>query len=175
MVSDFSPSAPEAPLLLSSVSFITFDNLKSKIQNLKCYYLYLTATMTSDNFTQVLQKSFRITLGATAALVENLQDPHKRTEKFSELSTELQQLTTEWAAKGEITEQEARNFVQQLWNRLGNKPPSPTTDTATPSTTTPVENVAPPDVQLELQELTAQLAAIRAELEKLQNPDSDTP
>lgn len=132
--------------------------------------------MTSDNFTQLLQKSFRITLGATAALVENLQDPHKRTEKFSELSAELQQLTTEWAAKGEITEQEARNFVQQLWDRLGNRPSSPNTDSSTtPSTTTPVENVAPPDVQLELQELTAQLAAIRAELEKLQNPDSDTP
>jgi polyhydroxyalkanoate synthesis regulator phasin len=132
--------------------------------------------MTSDNFTQLLQKSFRITLGATAALVETLQDPYKRTENFSQLRTELEQLTTEWAAKGEITEQEARNFVQQLWDQLGNKQSSPTADSSVePSVRTPVENVAPPDVQLELQELTAQIAAMRAELEKLQNPDSDTP
>jgi len=151
-----------------------FDNPKSKIQNLKCYYPPATATMTSDNFTQLLQKGFRISLGATASLVENLQNPQKRTESFSQFRSELDQLATEWATKGETAEQEARNFVQQMWNQLGNRQTSTTSEpSAAPRVTTPSENVAPPDVQLELQELTAQLAAIRAELEKLQNPDSN--
>ncbi len=67
--------------------------------------------MNSDNLTQLLQQRFRITLGATASLVETLQDPQKRNQNLSDLRSELNHLTQEWAEKGEVTEQEARNFV----------------------------------------------------------------
>ena len=128
--------------------------------------------MNSDDFTQLLQKGVRITLGASASLVENLQNPQKRTQNLSKLRTELDHLATEWAAKGEMTEKEARSFVQQLFNQLGNRQStSPTADSRDPSVTTPTDDVAPPEVRLEIQELTAQLAAIRAELEKLQKSE----
>jgi polyhydroxyalkanoate synthesis regulator phasin len=127
--------------------------------------------MNSDDFTQLLQKGVRITLGASASLVENLQNSQKRTQNLSQLRTELDQLATEWAAKGEMTEQEARSFVQQLFNQLGNRQPtSPTADSPNTTVTTPTDDVAP-EVRLEIQELTAQLAAIRAELEKLQESE----
>jgi polyhydroxyalkanoate synthesis regulator phasin len=71
-----------------------------------------------------------------------------------------------------MTEQEARSFVQQLFNQLGNRQStSPTADSPNTSVTTPTDDVAPPEVRLEIQELTAQLAAIRAELEKLQKSE----
>jgi polyhydroxyalkanoate synthesis regulator phasin len=128
--------------------------------------------MNSEDFTQLLQKGVRITLGASASLVENLQNSQKRTQNLSQLRTELDQLATEWAAKGEMTEQEARSFVQQLFNQLGNRQStSPTADSPNTSVTTPTDDVAPPEVRLEIQELTAQLAAIRAELEKLQKSE----
>ena len=123
--------------------------------------------MNTDNLTQLLQQSFRLTLGATASLVETLQDPQKRTDNLDRMQSELSHLATEWAAKGEMTEQEARNFVNNFLNQLRNQTPSPTPG-ASPSITTPPK-AAPPDVQLELQELTAQLAAIRTELETLQS------
>jgi polyhydroxyalkanoate synthesis regulator phasin len=127
--------------------------------------------MNSEDFTQLLQKGVRITLGASASLVENLQNSQKRTQNLSQLRTELDQLATEWAAKGEMTEQEARSFVQQLFNQLGNRQPtSPTADSPNTTVTTPTDDVAP-EVRLEIQELTAQLAAIRAELEKLQKSE----
>lgn len=123
--------------------------------------------MNTDNLTQLLQQSFRLTLGATASLVEALQDPQKRTDNFDRMRSELSHLATEWAEKGEMTEQEARNFVNNLLNQLPNQSPG-STPGAYPSTVTTTK-AAPPDVQLELQELTAQLSAIRTELENLQS------
>lgn len=129
--------------------------------------------MNSDNLTQLLQQGFRVTLGATASLVETLQDPQKRSNNLDSIQSELSHLASEWAAKGEMTEQEARNFVNNLLNQLRNQAPSPTPGASSSTVTTTPPQAAPPDVELELQELTAQLAAIRTELEKLQNPDSN--
>lgn len=126
--------------------------------------------MNSDNITQLLQQGFRITLGATASLVENFQDSQKRTENLSQLKSEIDHLATDWAAKGEMTEQEARHLVEMLLQQLSNRQSSQTSaPSATVSTTQPK---TAPEVQLDLQELTAQLAAIRAELENLRNQDS---
>jgi len=127
--------------------------------------------MNSDNLTQLLQQGFHITLGVTASLVETLQDPQKRTENLSQLRSELDQLGTELAAKGEMTEQEARDFISTLLNQVGKQQSSPTEGSSSNVNPTSTQ-VAPPDVQLEVQELTAQIAAIRTELEKLNNPDS---
>lgn len=125
--------------------------------------------MNANNLTHLLQRGFHVTLGATASLVETLQDPQKRTENLSQINSELSNLANELEAKGEMTEQEARNFVGNFLNQLRNQRPT----TSAPSTVTTSTQVAPPDVQLDLQELTAQIAAIRTELENLRNSDNN--
>lgn len=129
--------------------------------------------MNSNNLLQLLQTGFRVSLGATTSLVETLQDPQKREENLSQLTTELSQRVTEWAQKGEITEQEARRFIEELFRQqrsAGSPPPTGTSsETVTTSPTTP----ASPSVQLELEELTAQISAIRTELEKLRDSESN--
>lgn len=121
--------------------------------------------MDSNNLVQLLQKSFHVTLGATAALVEVLQDPQKREQNLSKLKLELDELAQEWSERGEMTEVEARNFVSSLLESGNQGDIQPDSGSLSSSTTT----VADPIVQLKLQELTAQLAAIRAELERLRN------
>lgn len=127
--------------------------------------------MNSDNLLDSLQKGFRVTLGATTSLIESVQDSQKREHNLSLLRSDLNSLVQEFAEKGEITELEARNFVDSVLSQRNSQ--ATTQATGTPGdtilTTTPL---APPDVQLELQELTAQIAAIRIELEKLRNSDS---
>jgi polyhydroxyalkanoate synthesis regulator phasin len=122
--------------------------------------------MDTDTLVQLLQKGFRVTLGATASLIEILQDPLRRDENLAKLRTELGELSEEWATRGEMTEQEARNFVETILSQQMH-PENPRQ-----STTTATSPTAAPDVQLDLQELTAQIAAIRAELEKLREQDS---
>lgn len=121
--------------------------------------------MDSNNLVQLLQKSFHVTLGATAALVEVLQDPQKREQNLSKLRLELDELAQEWSQRGEVTEVEARNFVSSLLESGSQDDTQPDSGSLSSSTTT----VADPIVQLKLQELTAQLAAIRTELERLRN------
>ncbi|MBF2025224.1 MAG: hypothetical protein IGS48_00450 [Oscillatoriales cyanobacterium C42_A2020_001] len=124
--------------------------------------------MNSDSLVQLLQSSVRVTLGATASLIEVLQDPAKREENLTKLRQEWSKLSEEWETKGESTEQEARNFVNNfLHQRTASSSSSSTGSTAT-ATAPPTTS---PDVQVELQELTAQIAAIRAELEKMRNPE----
>lgn len=126
--------------------------------------------MNSDNLILLLQQGFRISLGATASLVETLQDPQKRSETLSKLGSDFSQLTQEWAEKGEITEQEARTYVDSILRQQANQttsatPPTDATSAATPNPT------AATDVQLEMQELIAQISAMRAELENLRSQD----
>jgi polyhydroxyalkanoate synthesis regulator phasin len=119
--------------------------------------------MNPDTVAQTIQKGFRITLGATTTLVESLQDSQRRTETLNKLQANPTQLVEELEAKGAVTEREARSFVDTLLSQqTGGNASQPTTSAPTTSTT-----VAAPEIQLELKELTAQIAAIRAELEKL--------
>ena len=128
--------------------------------------------MDSNNLTQLLQKGLRVTLGATASLIEVLQDPQKREQNLARLRSDLGQLAEEWDTKGAMTEQEARNFVDTILEQR-NRQQAQSSYNPTASVSTPAANpTAPPDVQLELQELTAQIAAIRTELEKIRNPNS---
>jgi polyhydroxyalkanoate synthesis regulator phasin len=128
--------------------------------------------MNPDTILQIVQKGFRVTLGATAFLIETLQDPQRRDENLYRLRVDLDQLTEEWAVKGEMTEQEARNFVDTILSQRAaqaNSSDAPGTSSGSSTAT-----VAPPDVQLDLQELTAQIAAMRAELERLREQDSQS-
>jgi polyhydroxyalkanoate synthesis regulator phasin len=129
--------------------------------------------MNSNNLLQLLQTGFRVSLGATTSLVETLQDPQKRAENLTQLTTELSQRVTEWAQKGEITEQEARRFVEELFRQQRSTANSPSTGTSSDTVTTSPTTPASPNVQLELEELTAQISAIRTELEKLRDSESN--
>lgn len=122
--------------------------------------------MNSDSLIQLLQTSVRVTLGATTSLIEVLQDPTRRDENLTKLREEWARLADEWEEKGASTEQEARSFVNKFFNQRNNGG----TDGGT-GTVTMERPVTSPDVQVELQELTTQIAAIRAELEKLRNPE----
>lgn len=130
--------------------------------------------MNSNNLLQLLQTGLRVSLGATTSLVETLQDPQKREENFSQLRSELSQRVTEWEEKGLITEQEARSFIEMMLRQQSNAGGSSTTGTSSNTVTTPSTPAASPNVQLEIEELTAQIAAIRTELEKLRNPSSNS-
>lgn len=128
--------------------------------------------MDSNNLTQLLHKGFRVTLGATASLIEVLQDPEKREQNLARLRSDLSQLAEEWDTKGSMTEQEARNFVDTLLEQRHRQQTQSSYDPTTQASTAITTPTATPDVQLELQELTAQIAAIRTELEKLRNQNS---
>ncbi|MFB2836472.1 hypothetical protein [Floridanema evergladense] len=133
--------------------------------------------MNSDSVIQLLQNGFRLSVGATAALIESLQDSQKREEFLAKLMhSELSELVAELTDKGEITEQEAREFVDSLWQQRNqqNQPSQPDSQTSsdvpgTSATTTTDNPVVSPNVQQELQELTDQVAALRKELEKLRS------
>jgi polyhydroxyalkanoate synthesis regulator phasin len=121
--------------------------------------------MNPDTLVQLAQKSLRVTIGATATLIETLQDPQQREANLSRLKTDLGQMTDEWEVKGESTEREARSFVDSLLNQASSRV-STTVSTESRTVSTTAAPIAP-DVQQDLQELTTQIAALRAELEKL--------
>lgn len=127
--------------------------------------------MNPDNLTEALQKGFRVTLGATTALVESLQDPLKRDENLSKMQTDFAQLTEEWAEKGAVTELEARRMVDELWQQQNSSPPSAASST---TETTGTQQAGDSQLYQDVQELTAQIAALRAELEQLQKSDPRT-
>jgi polyhydroxyalkanoate synthesis regulator phasin len=129
--------------------------------------------MNPDSFVQLLQKGFRITLGATSSLLETLQDPQKRDANLSELKTKWSQQAEDWAAKGAVTEEEARNFVDRLWQQrsYGTRPTSTNPPSNPVTVTTPNPD---PQARSEIQDLTAQIATLRSELENLRNSDSNS-
>jgi polyhydroxyalkanoate synthesis regulator phasin len=126
--------------------------------------------MDTTDLTQQLQRGLRVALGATAAIVESFQDPRKRDENLAKLRLEWHELSEEWARKGEQTEQEARGFVDTVFGQ------QPTTSGTSSSASSPSAAVTTtsPDIQVDIQELTAQIAAMRAELEQLKNKDSSS-
>jgi polyhydroxyalkanoate synthesis regulator phasin len=124
--------------------------------------------MNPDTILASVQKGFRTTLGAASFVVDLVQYPDQRDTNLNRLQTDLEQLTEEWAVKGEQTEQEARSFVEHLVN-------SSTGATAGTSSTTSARNPgpsAPPDIQTDLEDLTNQIAAIRKDLETLREQEN---
>ena len=121
--------------------------------------------MNNNSLLQFIQQSFRVTIGATASLVETIQDPQKRTEALSQLQIELEQKTKEWAQKGEVTEQEARRIIDNLINQRtrGKQPDVTNSNSQSSSNTTSPKN----SVRSDLEELTEQIIALRKDLEIL--------
>jgi polyhydroxyalkanoate synthesis regulator phasin len=127
--------------------------------------------MNVDNLTQILQTGFRVTLGATSSLVEMLQDAQKRNENLEKVQSELSQLAEEWAAKGEITEHEARRFIESLMNQQSSGFTRPTEPTSPSSVqvTTPQPTTPDSSSVAEIQDLTKDIADLRSDLENLKD------
>jgi polyhydroxyalkanoate synthesis regulator phasin len=125
--------------------------------------------MDSNNIFQTVQKGFRVTVGATASVVETLQNPQKRATAFSELQTEFSQKTEEWSKKGEETEEEARRMLDVLLKRQkGQNVDSSQSENYNNSTSN--TNVSD-NIQSEIQDLTEQIANLRNELEELRKSE----
>ncbi|MGB3240757.1 MAG: hypothetical protein WBB29_20895 [Geitlerinemataceae cyanobacterium] len=127
--------------------------------------------MTSDNLVQNLQTGFRITVGATASLLESLQDDRKREENLDLLKLEWTEIAATWAQKGQQTEQEARNFVDTAIGQGRSATSRPPTDSASSSVAETLAAEVDIAVQTELQELTEQIATLRKELELLREQE----
>lgn len=122
---------------------------------------------TSTNIFEFVQQGFRVTVGAAATLVETLQDPRKRDITFSEFRAELENRTAEWSEKGEMTEAEARKFLEKMFQKESSKPAG---DREVP--TSAVE-ITEEGLETEIQNLTEQIAALKSELAELRK-DSDS-
>lgn len=123
--------------------------------------------MNPDTIFQTVQKGFRVSIGAAGTLIESLQNPRIGEETLNKLRTNPNELAEELATKGEATEQEARNFVDSLMNQANN-PATPGSPGSAANTAAPA---APLDVQTDLQDLVAQITALRKELEDLGSQD----
>jgi polyhydroxyalkanoate synthesis regulator phasin len=119
-----------------------------------------------DTWFQMIQKGFRVGVGATTVAIEGLQNPQVYQQNLQLLQTNPDQLLENLAQKGEVTERDARTMADQfIGDRLGTRPASEMTVNTTAVT-------IGPDAQAELQELTQQLAALRQELQDLKNQRS---
>jgi hypothetical protein len=122
--------------------------------------------MDLNNPTDFFKRGFYVTLGATTALVEALQDEKKREENLAQLNLGMDELTQVWAQKGEEIESEARHLVDNLVSQYS--PP-----TRSSSSSAPAPSPVTLSLQQQLQEFTTQLAAIRTEIQQLS--DSSNP
>ncbi|MEB3309841.1 MAG: thylakoid-associated protein [Snowella sp.] len=126
--------------------------------------------MDKNTVFQTLQQGVRVTVGATASLLETLQDPQKRNTTLSELQSQLSQQTQLWAEKGLVTEEEARRLVD-AW--LAKQKSSANSTSSNPSSSTsPSSSVTFNNAQSEIQALTEQLIALKNELEQARNQNN---
>jgi polyhydroxyalkanoate synthesis regulator phasin len=134
--------------------------------------------MNTDTFIELLQKGYRVTLGAASSAVEAVQDPQRAADDFSDVGTDLQLLADRLEVRGALTEKEARSFVEGVVNQM----PEPFRSVSqsfsqgaaeSPKTVTTVATpVVDTQLQAEVESLTAELIAIRKEIEELRQKDS---
>lgn len=136
--------------------------------------------MTPDKVLETLQQNLRIGLGAAQTLVEALPDPEKRDRFIASLQgSQLDQNMQAWAQKGELTEQEARRFIEETLTQVTSQMPGSTGASSAPSPA-PVQiqiddeedgesasgfaTKTEAEYQTEIMALTAQIDALKAEL-----------
>jgi hypothetical protein len=124
--------------------------------------------MNPDMLTETIQKGFRVTLGATASLVDAIRDPQGSQAKFSEIGSDFDLLAQELEAKGVDTEREARAIASTVMSQVGEMPnpfaPTPASQTTVETSAQPIADVS---TQAELDALTQELAVLRQEIEAL--------
>lgn len=115
--------------------------------------------MESNTIFNLIQESFRTAVGATASVLETLQDNEKRNQVLSDLNAQWQQKSQEWSQKGTITEQEARKIIEQFFKGY--------TSHNTNNFYEDIE-IKPKNNQVtSIQELTREIVALREEVQKL--------
>jgi polyhydroxyalkanoate synthesis regulator phasin len=126
--------------------------------------------MNPDTLMQSLQTGFRATVGAASSALESLQNPATRDEYLDTIQRQdWNSLIDKLVEKGEVTEQEARRFVDDLMAQQSGENPSP----REPSAPTEATSVST-ETETELQALTAQVATLRRELENLRETQADS-
>lgn len=120
--------------------------------------------MNNNNLLKIAQQGFRLTVGAATSLVETVQNPQKRTELLSQIQADLSQKTQEWAEKGEVTEQEARKFLDNFFNQQSSGVNHQNKDN--------LSNPPRTNSTSDLQELTEEIIALRKELEQTRQSKS---
>lgn len=132
--------------------------------------------MNTDTLIELLQKGYRVTLGAASTVVEAVQDPQQAVDDFSMVGTDFQRLADKLEVRGALTEKEARNFVEgimtQMPDSFRSNFPSSDTSSAPKTVTTVATPVVDMQLQAEVESLTAELIAIRKEIEELRQQDS---
>lgn len=124
--------------------------------------------MNPDTLTETIQKGVRVTLGATASLMDAIRDPQGSQEKFSAIGNDMDLLTQELEAKGADTEREARALVDSLMSQMEQVPnpfaPPSASDATVDTVAQPVTDAS---VQAEIDLLTQELSTLRQEIETL--------
>lgn len=132
--------------------------------------------MNTDTLIELLQKGYRVTLGAASTAVEAVQDPQQTADEFSTVGTDFQRLADKLEVRGALTEKEARNFVEGMMSQMPESFranfPSSETSSAPKTVTTVATPVIDTQLQAEVESLTAELIAIRKEIEELRQQDS---
>ncbi len=123
--------------------------------------------MNNNNIFQTVRKGFQITVGATASVVETLQDPQKRSAAFTEIQSELDQKSREWAQKGEKTELEVRQILDNLLAQQGWRTSRQETAGSDRNSSDPTNTSNGQNIQSEIQDLTEQIISLRNQLEDL--------
>ena len=121
--------------------------------------------MNTDSLIELLQKGYRVALGAGSTAVEAIQDPQRASDEFSAIGTDWERLADKLEVRGALTEKEARDNVEGVSSQL----PEPSEPTTVTTVATPVVDT---ELQAEVASLTAELVAIRQEIEALKAKDS---
>ena len=124
--------------------------------------------MNPDAIFQTVQKGFRVSIGAAGTLIESLQNPRVGEDALNKLRTNPTELADELANRGEVTEREARTFVDSLMNQARSSGSSTPGEYSSPT----AGPAAPADVQADLQDLITQITALRKELADLGSSDN---
>ena len=131
--------------------------------------------MNTDTLIELLQKGYRVTLGAASTAVEAVQDPQRTADDFSAVGTDWERLADKLEVRGALTEKEARNFVEGMMSQMPEsfRANFPSSETSSPKTVTTVATpVIDTQLQAEVESLTAELIEIRKEIEELRQQGS---
>lgn len=132
------------------------------------------APMNTDTLLELFQKGYRVTLGAASSAVEAVQDPQRTADEFSAIGTDWVRLAEKLEVRGALTEKEARDFVEGVSNQLpeplrsmSSGLHSPVVQSEPRTVTTVATPVVDTELKAEVESLTAELIAMRAEIEAL--------
>jgi uncharacterized protein (DUF2267 family) len=124
--------------------------------------------MDSNTVIETVKKGVRVSLGATTAVLESLQDTQKREENLASLQLGPAELAELWAQKGEKTEEEARKVMDDFLTQNGLKMDGSVSTAAQGNASGAPSSGRMPVVDGTLQEglrnLTAELEGIRKAL-----------